>query len=367
MGTVPISWETGTGLQVVTTRREFLRRAVAGGLAASLCGSTGMGAEGAAIVQTVLGSLDVSKLGFTLTHEHIADAPGVLDRWPKGWGGRAGLIERAVARLEVIKAAGVGSVVDLTTYDVGRDVRFLEEVSRGSGVHIIASTGQRFLPPVNQTPMPARTIEGLSRLFTQEIERGIDGTDIKAGVIKIGLNEGRPTTLEAVGLRAAAQVSKATGVPIRIHTHAAQHAGERIAAILEDEGVKPARVCFDHSDDSGDMNYFLGLARRGYFLSMDHVHRGLMPDFQPSFARRAECIKLLVDAGFARQLFISSDSEFGGALLPEDARHWRESIDPAEGMLFSVRKLLPHLRELGVSTAHIHAITVENPRAFLTK
>jgi phosphotriesterase-related protein len=351
----------------MSTRRQFVTRAVASGVAASLCGPFAGASGERGVVQTVLGPLDASKLGFTLTHEHIADAPGVLDRWPKAWGGRAGLIERAVARLEVIKAAGIGSVVDLTTHDVGRDVRFLEEVSRKSGVHLVASTGQRFLPPVSQVPMPARTIAGLAGFFTQEIEQGIEGTGIKAGAIKIGVNEGRPTALEEVGLRAAARASKAMGVPIRIHTRAAERAGESIAVILEDEGVNPARVCFDHSDDSGDMEYFLGLAGRGYFLSMDHVHRGLMPGFEPSFERRAECIRLLVEAGFARQLFISSDSEFGGSLLPEDARHWRENIDPPEGMLFAIRTLLPRLRELGVSSRHIHTITVENPRAFLGK
>jgi phosphotriesterase-related protein len=288
-----------------------------------------------------------------------------LKRWPKAWGGRAGLTAKAVDRLKVLKAAGISTVVDLTTYDGARDIRFLEEVSRKSGMNMIACTGQRFFPPRSRrVSMPARTIVGLAEYFMKEIDRGIDGTGIKAGVIKIGIIAGRPTSLEEVGLRAAARASKATGVPIRIHTDAVHRAGESDAVILEDEGVNPARVSFDHSDDSGDMDYFLGLVRRGYSLSMDHVHRGLMADFKLSYERRAECIKKLIDAGFARQLFLSSDSEFGGSLLPEEARDWRENIDPPEGMLFSVRRLLPHLRELGVSSEQIQVMTVENPRVF---
>jgi phosphotriesterase-related protein len=215
--------------------------------------------------------------------------------------------------------------------------------------------------------MPARTVGGLAEYFANEIDRGIDGTDIKAGVIKIGIKGARPTALEEMGLRAAARASKATGVPIRIHTDAAHRAGESDAVILEDEGVNPARVSFDHSDDSGDMDYFLGLVRRGYSLGMDHVHRGLIADFKPSFERRAECIKMIVDAGFADKVFISSDSEFGGSLLPEEARDWRESIDPPHGMLFSTLRLLPSLNKLGVSSEQIHVITVENPRAFFRR
>ena len=361
----------------MTTRREFLKRTAATGIAAALSKSVD-GASGAArpygpssgvgTAQTVLGALDASELGFTLTHEHIANAPDVLKRWPKAWGGRAGLIAKAVDRLKVIKAAGISTVVDLTTYDGGRDIRFLEEVSRKSGMNVIACTGQRFFPPQSRhVSMPARTIAGLAEYFIKEIDRGIDGTGIKAGVIKIGIIAGRPTSLEEVGLRAAARASKATGVPIRIHTDAARRAGESDAVILEGEGVNPARVSFDHSDDSGDMDYFLGLARRGYSLSMDHVHRGLMADVKPSFERRAECIKMIIDAGFADKLFLSSDSEFGGSLLPEETRDWRENLDPPEGMLFSARRLLPRLSELGVSSEQIHVMTVENPRDFFRK
>jgi phosphotriesterase-related protein len=332
----------------MVTRREFLVQSVA-------AATFPLSRDG--IVQTVLGPLSASKLGFTLTHEHLADAPGDLSKWPKAAGGRAGFVAKAVEKLEVVRAAGVSSIVDLTTYDVGRDIRFLAEVSRKSGINMIACTGQRFFPPVTRVSMPARTIEGLSAFFRTEIEQGIDGTDIKAGVIKVGIVGQDLTPLEEVGLRAAARASQATGAPIRTHSDAAHRAGENQAAILEDEGVDPARVSFDHSDDSGDMDYFLGLVRRGYSLGMDHVHRGASASVKPSLERRAECIKLLVDAGFADKVFLSQDSEFGGALLPADLRDWREKMDPPEGLLFVARELVSHLEGMGVSDQQIHLMT----------
>ncbi len=316
------------------------------------------------MAQTVLGPLDAAKLGFTLPHEHISDAPDVLKRWPKAWGGRPEFVAKAVDTLKHVRAAGVGAIADLTTYDVGRDIPFLAEVSRKSGLPMIASTGQRFFPPPSPVAMPARTIQGLTTFFKKEIEQGIDGTGIKAGVIKIGIVGAAPSELEEIGLRAAARASKATGAPIRTHTKAADRAGERHAAILEAEGIDPARVSFDHSDDSGDMEYFLGLARRGYSLGMDHVHRGTSPDFKPSFERRAECIKRLAEAGFAGKVFLSQDSEFGGALLPADKREWRETIDPSDGLLFTTHKLIPHLKQIGVSDHDIRTMTIENPRRF---
>jgi predicted metal-dependent phosphotriesterase family hydrolase len=99
---------------------------------------------------------------------------------------------------------------------------------------------------------------------------------------------------------------------------------------------------------------------------MDHVHRGMSPDFKPSFERRAECIKLLVDAGFAGKVFLSQDAELGGSLLPEAAREWRETIDPPDGMLFTTRQLIPYLKQIGVSDRAIHIMTVQNPRNFFS-
>jgi phosphotriesterase-related protein len=360
------------------TRREFLVQTAAAGVAA-MSFRTGHASKATAptwatstsrrdgVVQTVLGPLDASKLGFTLTHEHIADGPFYLNKWPKAWGGRAEFVAKAVEKLKLVRAAGVSTIVDLTTYDVWRDIRFLEEVSRKSGLNMIACTGQRFFPPTSHVSMPARTIEGLTEFFKKEIEQGIDGTGIKAGVIKVGIIAKDVTVLEEIGLRAAARASKATGVPIRTHTDAAHRAGESHAAILEDEGINPARVSFDHSDDSGDMDYFLGLVRRGYSLGMDHVHRGTGPNFKPSFERRAECIKLLADAGFADKIFLSQDSELGGSLLPEEMKDWRDKIDPPDGMLFNTRKLIPYLEGIGVSDQQIHIMTVENPKRFFTK
>jgi len=354
----------------MTNRRTFLERCVATGIAAAVFRPAAAASQAAGdppgragIAQTVLGPLDASKLGFTLAHEHIADGPTYLSKWPGG--SRAEFTAHAVDRLKPVRVAGVSTIVDLTPYDVGRDIRFLEEVSRKSGLHMIASTGQRFFPPAEAgVSMPARTIAGLAEFFTREIAQGIDGTGIKAGVIKIGIAAKDATALEETGLRAAVRASKATGAPIRIHAKAAERAGERHAIILENEGMDPARVSFDHSDDSGNMEYFLGLVRRGYSLGMDHVHRGLSPDFKPSFERRTDCIKRLAEAGFAGKIFLSCDSQFGGSLIPEDARGWRDRIDPADGMLFNTRKLLPYLRQIGVSAADLHTMTVENPRRF---
>jgi phosphotriesterase-related protein len=338
------------------SRRTFLERAAAAVMVASSPRSAGM-------VQTVQGPLEASKLGFTLTHEHIcACTPEFWQKWSGSIGGRAGLITRTVDVLKAVRDEGVNSLVDLSPYDVGRDIRLVEEVSRKSGMQIVACTGQHLYPPA---ALIERSVEQLAEFFIGEIEQGIDGTDIRAGVIKVATDREGVTAPVETALRAAARASKATGVPIATHTHARLRMGEKQAEIFEAEGVSPARVSLGHSDDSDDMDYLIGLARRGYTLGMDHVNRGLKSDARVPWQKRAGCIKQLVDAGFADRIFLSQDVVLAASQLPAEAQGDREKNNP-DGMLFNTRKLIPHLKQIGISERQVRLMTVENPERFFT-
>jgi phosphotriesterase-related protein len=169
------------------------------------------------------------------------------------------------------------------------------------------------------------------------------------------------TPPEERALRAAARASKATGVRIATHTHARLRGGEKQAEILEAEGVAPAHVSLGHSDDSGDFDYLVMLVRRGYTLGMDHVNRGLNADAPVSWKARAALIKQLADAGFVDRMLLSQDTVLGSALLPAELHGEREKTNP-DGMFFNTRRLIPHLKQIGMSARQIHAMTVDNPR-----
>lgn len=257
------------------TRREFLLQTAAAGVVAAVSlriahaekANPGKDAPRVArtgVVETVLGPLEVSKLGFTLSHEHPCFIPH--DDFPD----RTVAAARMVAKLKEAKAAGVDTIIDLTPADAGRDVRFGQEVARRSGMQIVVCTGFRFAPESYKV----QTVEQIAESYIREIEHGIDDTGIKAGVIKAAAVSAAVTPAEEKGFRAAARASKATGVPIETHTDAGNRGGERQADILESEGVNPARVSLGHSDDTKDVNYLIGLAKRGYTIGIDHVFYG---------------------------------------------------------------------------------------------
>ena len=82
------------------------------------------------VVQTVLGPISGDRLGFTAPHEHVlASSTDFIRLWPEYLGGRSHFTEGAVERMTAAKAAGIDTIVDCTTADLGRDVRLLQEVS----------------------------------------------------------------------------------------------------------------------------------------------------------------------------------------------------------------------------------------------
>jgi phosphotriesterase-related protein len=318
-------------------------------------------------VQTVLGPIDTSKLGFTLSHEHIAaSSAGIWQAWPELLGGRAKFISTAVDQLKRAKDEGVDTIIDCTTIDLGRDIRLMQEIARRSGMQVVASTGH-WLDPSNT--MRARTVEELADFFMREITVGIERTDIKAGIIKVA----NGATIDPFGekvLRAAARVSKATGLPITTHSPGAQRSGEKQAVIFEEEGLAPAKVCIGHTDNS-PADYQMGLARRGYYLGMDQLPRGgpappgtpLQAPGALTWDQRYAQIKALIDAGLADRLMLGNDHSLGMTLQPTAADPLRVAQNP-DGMLFVVRKAIPALKQLGVSNHAIRTMTVDVPKRF---
>jgi predicted metal-dependent phosphotriesterase family hydrolase len=184
----------------------------------------------AGIVQTVLGPISGDRMGFTAPHEHVlASSTEFMRLWPEYLGGRAHFTSGTVERMTAAKAAGIDTIVDCATADLGRDPRLLQEVSHRSGVQIVATTGHWLTP----TPsFEARTVHELADFFTLEIERGMEDTGIKPGVIKAAHQGDGMTPFQEKVFRAAAHASKRTGVPVTTH-----------------------------SDETTDFDYFAGKAR----------------------------------------------------------------------------------------------------------
>jgi len=312
-----------------------------------------------ATVNTVLGPVDTADLGFTLTHEHImATAAGLRQTYPE-FLDRQGVIEDAVETFGAAYQEGLRTIIDMTTFDLGRDIGMLEEVSRRTGIHIILTTGcHRSIPRVLAGASP----DAIAQLYVKEIEEGIEGTGIKAGVIKSASDAGGITEQEENVLRAVARAHNRTGAPISTHTWSPDRIGEQQVRILEEEGVDLNRVYIGHSNDTFDVDYLLGLLEKGVWLGLDRYPGGRVPG-TPNWEQRTEIVKRLMDAGWGHRIMLSHDHSIPGGQPTPELREQRRRYNP-DGYLFITRQVLPRLSELGASDEDIHQIMVDNPRRF---
>jgi len=315
-----------------------------------------------ATINSILGDLDTSELGFTLTHEHIwQSAAGINTAYPEFFDKEA-VVDRAVALLNEAREGGVRTVVDVTTLDLGRDILLAEDVSERSGVHVIAATGFWIdIPRIFWGADP----DEVANLFVREIEEGIDGTGIKAGIIKVASNDrvddGLTPAAEVV-LRAASRASKQTSVRITTHTQAPVRTGDLQVAVFESEGVDLSTVCIGHSNGTTDLEYLTGLAKKGVWLGLDIYPGGPAPQ-SLDWEQRTIVAKRLVDAGYANQIMLSHD---WCVIKPWGSRESQEQVQRRnpDGYLFITRKVLPRLRELGCSQESLDRIMVDNPKRF---
>jgi len=307
-------------------------------------------------INSVLGPLDTASLGFTLMHEHIIEAEdGVFRDYPELLG--ANPMKRVVNELKKVKEGGVDTIVDASTLDLGRDVGFLAEASRQTGVNIIATTGWWLDIP---RCFASVSVDQLAQLFTREVEQGISNTNIKAGILKSASDVGGVAPEAETVLRAVARAHLKTGVPIILHSYSPGQVGRQQLAILKDEGVDLKRVKVDHSIDTTDVEYLTWLLEQGCYLGLERY-----PGRYPSPLARTRTMKALIDAGYTDHLCPSQDRGILRIIAanPKITEEERLKLNPY-GFLYIKKVVFSQLREMGVSEEIINSLCVDGPRNF---
>lgn len=309
-------------------------------------------------VRTVLGDIPPETLGTCLSHEHLIIDPSYVTQQAPDL--RLPSVENAVRELLSVRAAGGAAAVDCMPCDAGRNVLKLAEISRQSGLHVVAATGlhrTRYYPEGHWRYR--LTVEELAEVFVAEIEQGIDALDAggprvrrtphRAGLVKLASDGPSLVEAERAAFEAGAAVHRRTGVPVL--THCEPGRGAEQIDFLEARGVDPRRVILSHTDRHPDPEYHRALLRRGVFLEYDRVFRGPLSDDNPTL-----------------RLFVAMAREFPGQILlgTDAARpaYWR-SYGGGPGLDWLLGEFRERARRLGASEEHLSRAFVDNPaRAF---
>lgn len=315
-------------------------------------------------LSTVTGTISPDDLGKTLMHEHLVIGyPGfesdTLHPGPR----RDERIARCIERISELQDLGFDSLLDPCPSDLGRDVELTAKVAQQTGFQIICATGlykqaEGGRPYWHQRTMFGPAKDAIAELFIKEITEGIAETGIRAGIIKVATGEGEMTDYERTVFEAAAQASAETGAPITTHTDRGT-VGDLQQKVLTDGGVAPNRIVIGHSCGTSDTDYHMKIARAGSYLGFDRFGLDIL---QPDEERIGALVRLL-EHGAGDRVVVSHDSVWcwRGQPFPKDVQLQMEEVwNPSH---FSLR-IVPRLKERGVTDAQIDALLVDNPRRF---
>jgi phosphotriesterase-related protein len=315
-------------------------------------------------VQTVQGAVEAEELGLTLVHEHVRFRDeAVFNQWPGRYDEQLEL-DAALVAVGDAKDRGVRTIVDPTAMFGGRDVRFMKRVAEESGVRIVACTGiysYDHLPHYFEN----RDIDVMADHFVEDIEVGIQQTEIRAAFLKCAADAAGVTQNVEKIHRACARACVQTGAPIMAHSMPAVGTGPRQVEIFEQEGVDMAKVQVAHCGDTEDIDYIEGLLAKGVYAGLDRYGLEM---FLPMDKRNATAAELL-RRGHAERLMISQDFCASIDWFPPEAAEVFESQGAIRNwsMTLVFDEVVPALREQGVmDDASFDTVFVQNPKRWLT-
>jgi phosphotriesterase-related protein len=317
--------------------------------------------------------VEADQLGTTLIHEHLRNADeAVRSQWPMAGAVKEDqpyevppeqVYEIAVREATAAVELGVKTIGEPTAMFLGRDVEFMRRVSEETGLQVVPCTGIYTYDHLPQF-FVNRDADQIADLFVHDIEQGIQGTEIRAAFIKCAADEpGVNENIEKIH-RAAARASVRTGAPIMAHSRPASDTGPRQVEIFIEEGVEPGKIQIAHTGDTDDLGYIEGLLETGVWIGLDRY--GL--DIFLPYDRRQATARALLERGYAERIFLSADSVattdwfppnvIEGLIAGGAAHDWTIRIVP--------EKVLPELREWGMTEEQERTMMVENPVRWLS-
>lgn len=335
-------------------------------------------------VMTVNGPIAAEALGITLMHEHILNdcrcwwhAPKTPERQYLAGGFVCmeilGELKQdpfvnkhnitlddeplAISELRAFANAGGQTVVEPTCRGIGRNPLALRRIAKAAGLNVVMGAGY-YLGSSHPAEVADMTVGDIANEIVREAVEGVDGTDVKIGLIgEIGVSSDF-TAEEEKSLRGAAQAQVRTGLPLMVHLPGWFRLGHRVLDVVAQEGADIRHTVLCHMNPShDDFSYQSELAARGAFIEYDMIGMDFFYADQqvqcPSDEEAARAIVRLAEAGYLDRVLLSHDvflkmmlTRYGG-----------------NGYAYVLRHFLPRLKRHGLDETALDQMMRANPRA----
>jgi phosphotriesterase-related protein len=329
-------------------RRDFLRIAGVGGIGIlEAQGGFAQKPSAEGRVMTVLGPIPPDEFGSALCHEHVlVDFIGA-DRISRTRYDANEAYDVALPYLRSVKDLGCRGFVECTPAYLGRDPRLLERLARATGLHVLTNTGYYGAAKDQFVPRHAfeESADQLAARWVKEWVDGIEGTGIRPGFIKTGVDAGPLSAIDRTLIQAAARTHARTGLTIASHTGSTRAALEQLE-VLAEERVRPDAFIWVHAQSDWELESRVGAARKGAWIEIDNIAERTVPEC-------VDRVNGLKQRGLLNRVLISHDA---GWYKPGEPRGGR-----FRGFETAYTAFVPALRQANWTTEEIHQLLVSNP------
>ena len=301
-------------------------------------------------VMTVNGDIRPSKMGMTLPHEYLVrDFNGIHEGSAIRYDMEK-VFNLLMPYLLALKRTGCDTLVDCTPIYGGRNVRFLQRLSKASGVNILTNTGcsgtdkNRYLPEYVRTD----TVEDIAFRWIRESWYGIGGTGIRPGFIQIGVEGTGLSALHGKLFQAAGKAHLQTGLPIMVHASDSISVLEGLS-LLRKESVDASALIWAHTEES-DMSDLLEVTRLGAWICLDNVKT-------TDITESIKTLYRLKKADMLDHVLISQAHYWS-----VDEKHELKKMGEDRMYLTIFNKLIPRLEKANFSRSDIRRLTEKNPQ-----
>ncbi len=333
-------------------RRSFLKQAAAGVGGVLVSGGFSTPLEATAIspkAMTVRGEVPAGSLGSMLPHEHIMSLFGA-DLTEQAVYDESRLMKSVIPYLTRLKNLGCDTIADCTTAYFGREPIILRQISETTGLQILTNTG--YYAAANDRYVPQHAFEEppekLAQRWINEWRNGIGKTGIRPGFIKIGVDEGPLSEIDAKIVRAAALTHLETGLVIAAHTGDNPKAADDQLKILRQEKVHPSAWIWVHANNVEKVDQLLRVADTGAWIELDGISENSV---EGHFFMVNEFKKRNLEQRL---------------LLSHDGNSFRYGNRPPKPYQTLYSDFIPFLKKKGYSEDDIDRLTVKNPASAFT-
>ena len=264
-------------------------------------------------IRTVLGDVPPHPWGITNAHAHLVGGADT-SKPPFDTTEASELVmtlDDSLPELEDFARAGGFCLVDLTPAGMGRDPAALVRASEQTGVHIVMGTGI-YHEAHHPDSIAGMNDTEIAEILVREITEGVDGYNVRAGIIgEQGTFTGPMTEREAVVFRASAMAAIETGAAVTTHTHLGRNALDQID-VLVSQGLSPDRIVIGHLDDGEpDLDLIREIIRRGAWAQFDDIgyeyYTERLRIQMTTDVIRARKLLRLAEEGLTDQVILASD------------------------------------------------------------